>query len=164
AFACAGLSDLHQQFSILRELHDHTVVEEAQRAAGLAFIGRLPLNLSAAAGGLVWRRATAIASDPDVAFVIDSDAMVGLRPFVALAFAAPVSNEITGLIEFQNRRCRQAAGRARRIGGRINFLWFQGALPMDDPYMVLRIGRNSNRVAEEPMVRQWLRPQRIDFK
>ena len=35
---------------------------------------------------------------------------------------------------------------------------------MDDPDVILRIDRHADRVAQDPMVRQRLRPQRIDFK
>src|SRR5690242_3938685 len=35
---------------------------------------------------------------------------------------------------------------------------------MDDPDVVLRIGRDADRITEDPMIRQRLRPQRIDFE
>src|SRR5262249_18197139 len=51
----------------------------------------------------------AVAADPDVAFVIYGDPVVRLRPFVALSRTAPVSDQIAGLIEFQNWRGLRAA-------------------------------------------------------
>src|SRR5581483_325782 len=43
----------------------------------------------------------AVAADPDVAFVINGDAVVRLRPFVALSGAAPAPDQVAGLIELE---------------------------------------------------------------
>src|SRR5205807_7121313 len=96
AFALAGLADLHQKFSILGEFQDLVVVVIARR--------RLRARLRAA-----------IAADPDVPFVIDGDAMVRLRPVVALTGSAPMPNQIAILVKLENRRRRGAALRARRV-------------------------------------------------
>ena len=112
AFAGAHFSDLHQELSILSELHDHAVVEVTQRACCLGFNGGGTLRCLSPAGatsGRTWRCASAITSDPHITLVIDSDAMIRIGPFVALSLAAPVPDQISGLIKFENRRRRQAA-------------------------------------------------------
>ena len=62
-----GLADLHQEFPILRELQDHVVVAKAPGwlSSRRGFAGSRP-----------WRMAvgpSAVAADPDVAFVVDRD-------------------------------------------------------------------------------------------
>ena len=51
----------------------------------------------------------AVAADPDVAFVIDVDAVVRLRPLVAVARPAPGAHQIARLVEDQHRRRAAAA-------------------------------------------------------
>src|SRR6185503_10591763 len=50
------------------------------------------------------RIARTVAADPDHAGVIDEDAVVRRRPVVAGAGAAPVADEVAGLVEGENRR------------------------------------------------------------
>ena len=80
ALALIGLADLHQELAGLRELQNHAVVDRPAAAILLS---------SAASGGRLL--AAAIAADPDVAFVVDVDAVIRGRPVVALAGAAPMS-------------------------------------------------------------------------
>ena len=156
AFALAGLADLHQEFSVLRELQDHVVVEWP--AAGLRLIQ---------GGGLRWRRdcgPAAIAADPDVAFVVDGDSVIGGRPIVALARSAPVPDEIALFVELENRRRRHAALRGGRIRGGVIFHSFERSAAVNDPDVILGVDRNADGHAQQPMIRQRLRPHGIDFK
>ena len=57
----------------------------------------------------------AVAADPDVALVVDMDAVVGFRPLVALARPAPGAHQVAVRIELQDRRRRAAALGDRRI-------------------------------------------------
>jgi hypothetical protein len=53
--------------------------------------------------------------------VINADGAGGLRPFKAFARAAPMTDQIAGLIEFENMRGRDAAA-GRRIEYRALFV------------------------------------------
>src|SRR2546425_3811523 len=64
------MPDLHQELAVLREFQDLIVV--IKRAVF----------------------APAVAADPHIALVIDGDAVVRIRPIVALARAAPVADEV----------------------------------------------------------------------
>src|SRR5260370_29560362 len=94
ALALAGLTDLHQEFPVLRKLQNHVVVV-------VTACRRLP----------AWRtrRWTAVPADPDVAFVVNCDSVVGLRPIVAWPGSAPMPDQGTRFIEFQYWRFNRAA-------------------------------------------------------
>jgi len=106
----------------------------------------------------------AVAGEPYEIVVIDENSMLALRPLEALPGAAPVAEQIAGLIEYQHRRRGDAAlgfgwvllGRAlaRRERGR----------PMHDPDAVISVGGNAGDLPQNPFVRQRLRPERIDLK
>ena len=74
ALARLRLADLHQELPVLRELQHHVVVERL-RAAGLALV-LLPVLSGRRLPRRGRRRAAAVAADPDVALVVDSDAVV----------------------------------------------------------------------------------------
>ena len=123
--------------------------------------GRSCATRSCGTGG---RRRGAVSANPNVTFVIDRDAVIRVGPFVALPRTAPMPDEIACLIEFENRWGGQTARRARRIRGGIDFLCFKRASSMNDPDVVLCICRHSDRVTQNPMVRERLRPQRVHLK
>src|SRR5207248_5530108 len=54
-----------------------------------------------------------VAADPDKAALVDLNAVLAADPFIAFAGSAPGAQEIAGGIEFENRRRRHAAFRAR---------------------------------------------------
>src|SRR5262249_43679782 len=56
-----------------------------------------------------FRIRSAIAADPDIAFVVDEDAVVAVGPFIAGTRPAPMAQQIAGLIEFENGRRAGAA-------------------------------------------------------
>src|SRR5439155_536313 len=57
----------------------------------------------------------AVAADPDIAFVVHVDAVVGLWPLIAFARSAPRAHETTILVVDQDRRGRAAAFGDRRV-------------------------------------------------
>ena len=75
-----------------------------------------------------------------------------------------MSDEVAGLIELQHRRRRRAALRDWRIRGGVQFTRFERSGAMNDPDMVLRVHRNADGLAHDPVVGQRLRPQRVDFE
>jgi hypothetical protein len=87
---------------------------------------------------------SAVGANPDVAFVIDRDPVVRLRPFVSLTGTAPVPDHVARLIEFQDRRRREAALGARRFQRRRNFILGQRGLPVNDPDVILGIHRHAD--------------------
>ena len=158
AFAVTGLADLQQEFSVLRELEDLVVSEAIHLVAGLGlFI--LAIDCAATALG-----STAVATQPHVAFVVDRDAVRRLRPIVACSGAAPMSDEVAFLIEFENRRRGRAALRDLRIGGGVLFTGFERPNAMNDPDVILGVGRDADGLAENPMIRERLRPVGVDFE
>ena len=87
-----------RNFPSLRELQHHVVVERLHAAdLTLVLLAVLPRGgLSAPGAGCRAVRAAAVAADPDVAFVVDRDAVVRVRPVVALTGTAPMAHEIAG--------------------------------------------------------------------
>ena len=61
------------------------------------------------------RGSPAVAADPDVAFVIDGDAVVRIRPIVALARAAPVADQVA--LPRSNSRTGGAGAQQSAAGG-----------------------------------------------
>ena len=116
-------------------------------------------NSAAAAFGFA-----SVAADPDVAFVVDRDAVVRNGPVVTLPRSAPVADQIAGLIEFENGWRGFAALRDRRITCGVMLARFERPGPVDDPDVILRVDGHANGLTEYPMIRQWLRPQGIHFK
>src|SRR5207248_3028206 len=97
ALALARVADLHEEFAALRKFQDHVVM--------------VALGIGAAA----------VAPNPDVAFVIDGDSVVRIRPIVTSPWAAPVADEITFFVELKNGGSRVATFRGRRLLGSIEF-------------------------------------------
>src|SRR2546427_8638064 len=107
----------------------------------------------------------AVAADPDIALVVDEDAMVRLGPLVAHSRAAPVPHQVAGLVEHQHRRRAAAAfaGRWAELQALLVVVE-RGRTAMDDPDVVLLVDPDTDRHAEQPVVGQGLGPQRIDFE
>src|SRR5262249_42054359 len=92
------------------------------------------------------------------------NAVVRLRPFVARPGAAPGAYEIAVGIEHENgRRGSTALGNGRiELGTALVVVQPAGAA-MDDPHVVLLVDPGADRPAQQPVVGQRLRPQRIDL-
>ena len=108
--------------------------------------------------------AASVAADPDIAFVVDVDTVIRRWPIVTLAWPSPVSDEIARLIELKDwwRRC--AAFRRFGIPSRVLFLGFEGTCAMYDPHVIFSIHRDADHGAYDPVIRQWFRPEWVDFE
>ena len=94
----------------------------------------------------------AAGAEPHVVLVVDVDAVFELRPLVAGARSAPARQQRAVGIELEDRR-RGAPDRSRLVG-------LQRGWPMDDPDVIAGIHRDAGDRAEDPVVRQRLRPRR----
>ena len=103
ALALARLADLHQKLSGLCEFEDHRVGRVTNCSAGLLFIldlaSRGRRSAAGASSASTRRCADAVAADPDIAFVIDRDAVIRIRPIVSFTLSAPTRDQIAFLIE-----------------------------------------------------------------
>src|SRR4029077_3311404 len=108
----------------------------------------------------VW---TAIATDPDIALVVDEYPVIRIRPFISFAGPAPMPQQVARLIELEHRW---------RPGTAFTCLQFQWSLidakcrgtAMDNPHVVVRVDPDSNRRAQNPMIWKRLGPQWVDFE
>src|SRR6266550_3260326 len=156
AFALERMADLHQEFSVLRELQDLIVRIGARLTRFRHVAGPSILQFGI--------HRAAVSANPNVPFIIDRNSVVRVRPVVTLAGTAPVFQEVAGLIEFKNGRRGHAAIRSRWIRVAVSFLRLERATAMNDPDVVLRVHRYADRHADHPMVRQRLRPHRVHLK
>ena len=106
----------------------------------------------------------AVRREPDEALVVDVDAVLVLRPVVALARAAPGLDEIALRVELHHRRGGLAALRARRVEGRGLLVVGQRLRPLHDPDVVLRVDGDAGGLAHDPAVRERLRPGGVDLE
>ena len=134
ALVAAEMADLHDELAVIGELED---------------VGIL----------------LAVAADPDIALVVHMDAVVRLRPLVAGARTAPRPQQRAVRIVDQDRRSGAAAIRDRRIelGAALVVMQAAGAA-MDDPDVIEFVDPDADGPAQQPVVGQRLRPQRIDFE
>ncbi len=153
-----GLANLQQEFAGLGELENLVVVKTVHLFAGFYFF---ILTIDRAAGALC---TTAVAAKPNVALVVDRDAVRRVGPIVTRARTAPVPDQVSLLIELQNRRRRRAALRDGWIGGGVLLAGFEGTDAVNDPDMTLQVGRNTDRLAENPVVGQRLGPIGVHFE
>src|SRR5258706_2981139 len=134
AAALAVAAELHQELPLLGELEDLGV-------------------------------ALAVAAEPHVALVIDVDAVRSLRPLVARSRSAPGPDQVAGLIEHQYRRGGAAAFGDGRFQLEPLFVVVQPSrAAVNDPDVVLIVDPHSDGPAEQPMIGQGLRPQRVHFE
>ena len=89
-------------------------------------------------------------ADPDVVPVVDVNAVRLGAPRVPVARPAPAVDDVAGRIEGDDRRGALRSPLAVR--------------PVDDPHVVLRIGRHPDDVAEQPVVGERLRPEGVDLE
>ena len=108
------------------------------------------------------RVARAVAADPHHAGVVDEDAVVRVGPVVALPGATPALDQVAGLVEGEH------AGRAGAAvaGLQLERLLVGGqgvGAAVDDPDVVAGVDPHADGVAEHPVVRQRLGPERVDL-
>ncbi len=91
-----------------------------------------------------------VASDPNEAFGVHVDAVLSLRPLRTDVLGAPRLDELASRVEHDHgrRRCLSGLDRPR---------------PMQEPYVVFVIDRETRGVAEFPL-RRHLRPRLVHFE
>src|SRR5918993_5550816 len=92
------------------------------------------------------------------------DAVLVLRPVVALAGATPGLDQLAVRIELQHRGRWHAAFRARGAEARRLLVVGERLWPLHHPDMVLSIDRDARRLPHDPVIRQRLRPARVDLE
>ena len=162
ALGTVGGADFAQELTVLGEFQDEAVVItasfaatfRASRCAGTA--GEL-LGTACGRAGL----GGAIGAEPDIAFFVDRHAMVGRRPVMA-GDRTPMMLQSALFVEFQNVGGRRAA--IRFMPGEIGFFLVQRARTMNDPDIVVRIGGEADRRANDPAIGQRLGPIAVGFE
>src|SRR5206468_839648 len=106
-----------------------------------------------------------IASDPDIALVIDEHAVLVLRPVVALGGlgSAPGFDDFARLVEFDDRRRGIAADRLVAAFGALVAIVHR-ARALADPNVVVLIDEDAADLTEDPIVWERLGPTRVDFE
>ena len=108
----------------------------------------------------------AVAADPDVVLVVDRDAVIRPRPDVALGPGRPT--RCTRLPSGSNSSTGGAGVQHSLIGGfapaPISVCWFIVSLPVHDEDVIARVDAHADRVAQHPVVRQRLGPERVDLE
>src|SRR4029077_17461794 len=93
----------------------------------------------------------AITTEPNIALMVDKDAVHRFWPFVAFAWSAPRTDGVAVLIEREHRRRATTARRDRRIELGAFFVVVQRlAATVDHPDVVLGIDRYPDGHAEQP--------------
>ena len=75
-----------------------------------------------------------------------------------------MGDQIARLVEHQHRRRGDAASHRRRVALGSSLALVERAGPMDDPDAIEAVGPDAGDLAEEPVVRQRLRPEWIDLE
>src|SRR5262249_16479925 len=106
-----------------------------------------------------------VAAEPDV-IANHANAVLLLRPFVALRLARPTPglHHVALGIELDDRWRRHAAFGARRLLRGRGFQPRQRTGALHDPDVIALVDRDAGDLAERPVVRQRLRPRRIDLE
>ena len=109
--------------------------------------------------------AVAVAADPDVVEVVDENAVLVVRPLVAVAGTAPRLDDVALLVELDSppapaRSTRTSAGRPPRAALTVG----QRPGPVQHPDVVARVDRHADDVAEQPLVGERLRPEGVDLE
>jgi hypothetical protein len=104
----------------------------------------------------------AVAADPDVVLAVDVDAVLDVRPVVALAGSAPRLEKVAVEIELQDRRRRLAT--VRGLVAQVVVVLVSRTGPMDHPDAIVRIHRDARHLSQEPVVGEMLRPVRVGLE
>ena len=107
-----------------------------------------------------------VRADPDVVGVVDEDAVRVARPVgrVLLGLLAPALHHLAVLVELDDRRRRLAAGAHRRGLLLVELLFGEGLGQVGDPDVVLGVDEHAGDRAQDPVVRELLRPGRVDLE
>src|SRR5258706_9512780 len=107
----------------------------------------------------------AIAAKPDIALVVDEHAVLVGRPVITLGRLrpAPRLDDVALLVELDHRRRREAAfGLVAPLGALVAVV--HGARTLADPDIVVLVDENAADLSEDPILRQWLGPRRVDLE
>ena len=140
--------------------------EPLRRVAVMPLAGLADLHHELAVHGEFQELAVglAVAGKPDIIIGVDIDAVLAFRPLVARSGAAPGAHQIAGLVEDENRRRGNAALGLGRIVFGGTLAGAQRTRPMDDPDTIEPVDRDAGDLADDPVVGQRLRPQRVDLE
>src|SRR5215831_10066561 len=94
--------------------------------------------------------------EPDVVLRISIDTVLQLRPLISLSRAAPGGDKISFGVEFKDRWRSAVRG--------AYFIRLKRRRTMNNPYVILRIESHTCNCTNEPVIRQWLWPERINFE
>src|SRR5262245_45039062 len=78
-----------------------------------------------------------VSTDPDIFFVVDEHAMLGVRPLALGTWPSPSWNDTSGRIGFGNRRRRRTAIGLRWIGRSIFVVVVQTSWSRRNPEMIV---------------------------
>jgi hypothetical protein len=104
-----------------------------------------------------------VAADPDEIVVVDEDPVLVGGPLITLTGTAPGLDDLSFLIELDDRRCRDAAPDTRRCSAALLTVG-QRAGAMEDPDVILRVDIDAAGLADDPIVRERFRPGRVDLE
>src|SRR5262249_18348392 len=93
----------------------------------------------------------AVASDQNIALVVDGEAVVRLGPLKALTRTSPVPNKVTRLIELENGRGWYAAGCNGRVEGCALFIPRKRPCPVHYPDVILGVYGHADTHPEYPV-------------
>src|SRR4029077_7368943 len=104
----------------------------------------------------------AVAGEPDVALLVDVDAVLGARPFVAGTRATPAAQQGPVERKVQHRWCRLAATGFGWVLLRTLFIVDQGRGAVDNPDAVVVVDGDARHLPEDPIIGQRFGPERLD--
>jgi hypothetical protein len=106
-----------------------------------------------------------VAADPDVVARVDLQPVVGGGPGVLVARSAERVHQVALRIELQDVRGRLAADRVRLVRSDVPLVArVQALAAVHDEHVVAGVDADPDRVAEQPVIRQRLGPERIDLE
>ena len=94
----------------------------------------------------------AVAGEPDVAVLIDMNAVLGIWPFVAGTGSAPAAQELAVGRELQHRRRGLAAACFGRVLLRTLFVVDQGSGPVHNPDAIVVVDGDAGHLPQDPIV------------
>src|SRR5207237_3634720 len=108
--------------------------------------------------------AVIVAADPDVAILVDMQAVLVLHPLVPRTGPAPVTQQIALGIELHHRRRRLAAFVFGRVFLRAFLVVEQGRGTMQDPDVIVGADRDAGDLSQDPVLWKRLWPERLGLE
>src|ERR1700675_1131557 len=101
-------------------------------------------------------------SDPNASILFHINSMLVLGPIKSFARSAPRMEQMSLLVELQDRRRRNATLRTRRRKRSANFVHRVRGWPLQNPDVVLPVHGQAADLPDNPVVWQLLRPKRVN--